>query len=224
MDLLESLNRLCQKNLDDTNEWYTWKINEWNFPVKIDLPEGNQYLRNMALKKALHEAWKNETNKEKRGAIIKYYIKDWGGIARNSEELMAKYMYSTPETLIEFGKNGIASWSKALVIHDPDKYAIFDARVSMSLNCLQIIYDTENKVMYPKLGSRNKTINEGQKLVQSIAKQNHWEKVNTATFYSDYLALIGGIAKNRGSNLATIEMLLFAKAEQLVNQIKTLHS
>lgn len=220
MKLVESLDQFCLENLNETNDWYNWKINEANIPVKVNLPKGNHYLRNIALKYELHNAWKAEPNKEKKGAIIKYYIKNWGGIARNSDELMEEYMFSSPESLIEYGKNGIASWSKALVIHNPDKYAIFDARVSISLNCLQAIYPVTNKILFSNIGSRNQTVIEGQELIKNYSKLHKWGKINKTTFYLEYLSLLREVSKNRNTYLSTVEMLLFAKAEELVNKIK----
>jgi hypothetical protein len=222
MDLFESLNCFCLEYLNETNDWYTWKIDESKIPIDIKLPKGNQYLKNISLKEELHKAWKFESDTKMKGEIIKYYIKDWGGIIRNSDDSMNDYMYSSPDSLIEHGKKGIASWSKALVIHNPEKYAIFDARVSISLNCLQEVYDIKNKVLYPKLGSRNKTIVEGQKIIKQISKQDNWHKVSKSVFYSDYLKLLRNVANSRNNSIATVEMLLFAKAEILVNEIKTL--
>ena len=220
MDIFESLDHFCLENLDETNDWYTWIINESKIPINIKLPIGNQYLKNITLKEELHKAWEAEPDIKKKGKIIKYYIKDWGGIGTNSEDSMKIYMYSSPGTLIKYEKNGIPSWSKALVIHDPQIYAIFDARVSISLNSLQIIYNTANKELFPILASRNKTITEGQRIIKQISKQNNWEKVDKTTFYLNYLTLLKKVARNRNTNLSTIEMLLFAKAESLVNKIK----
>ena len=220
MDIFESLDHFCLENLDETNDWYTWRINESKIPINIKLPIGNQYLKNITLKEELHKAWEAEPDIKKKGKIIKYYIKDWGGIGTNSEDSMKIYMYSSSGTLIKYGKNGIPSWSKALVIHDPQIYAIFDARVSISLNSLQIIYNTANKELFPILASRNKTITEGQRIIKQISKQNNWEKVDKTTFYLNYLTLLKKVARNRNTNLSTIEMLLFAKAESLVNKIK----
>lgn len=220
MKLVESLDQYCFENINETNDWYNWKINENKIPIKVNLPKGNHYSRNLALKFELHKAWKAESNKEKKGVIIKYYIEDWGGIGKNSDDLMKDYMFSSPESLIIYGKNGIASWSKALVIHNPDEFAIFDARVSISLNCLQIISPVSNKILFPNIGSRNQTVKEGQELIKDYSKQNKWEKVNNASFYTEYLSLLREVSRNRKTNLSTIEMLLFAKAEELVNEIK----
>jgi len=219
MYLLESLNSFCLEYFNETNEWYNWKVDESKIPTDIKLPIGNHYFKNISLKEELHKAWKLESDTKKKGEIIEYYIKVWGGIPSNSEYSMNDYMNSSPDSLIEHGKKGIASWSKALVIHNPEKYAIFDARVSISLNCLQIKYDIKNKVLFPMIGSRNKTITKGQKMIKSISKQDNWQKVNKSTFYIDYLKLLSNVANSRNTSIASVEMLLFAKAEILVNEI-----
>ena len=221
MNLFESLNILCKKTLNETNDWYIWReIDESKIPVDIKLPKGNQYLRNIFLKEELHKAWKLEVDPIKKGEIIKYYITVWGGIHSNSDYSMNKYMKSSPESLIELGKKGIASWSKALVIHNPNKYAIFDAKVSISLNCLQIINNINNKVLYPLLSSRNVIISRGKDIIMEKANQGKWWKVDDSKFYFDYLNLLQKIAEMRCTNISTVEMLLFAKAESLVTEIK----
>jgi len=222
MDLFESLNSFCLAHLNETNDWYTWKIDESKIPIDIKLPKGNQYLKNISLKEELHKAWEFESDIKKKKEIIKYYIKDWGGIASNSEYSMNDYTTHSPDFLIAKGKKGIASWSKALVIHNPEKYAIFDARVSISLNCLQIVYDIKDKILFPNLGSRNKTVSEGQKKISQISKQDNWQKVNKSTFYIDYLQLLRNVGNSRKNSIATVEMLLFAKAEMLVNETRIL--
>ncbi|WP_016777000.1 hypothetical protein [Anaerophaga thermohalophila] len=220
MELSDALSNFCSENLDKTNDWYNWKFNEAIIPINVNLPRGNHYLRNIALKEELNKAWISESDTAKRELLVKYYIKDWGGIRRISEEKIKIYANSTPESLIELKEKGIASWSKALVIRNPKEYAIFDARVSTSLNCLQIIYPVENKILFPNLVSRNKTITKGQKTLKIISHLNNWAMVNLKTFYRDYLSLLKKVTQDRNTNISTIEMLLFAKAEELVKRIE----
>jgi len=149
--------------------------------------------------------------------LITYYIKTWGGIKGNKENSLNEYTTQSAERLIQKGTKGIASWSKAICIHDPQKYAIFDARVSISLNCLQIIFNTDNKILYPILLSQNKTITKGNKIIKTLAKNDKWNKANENKFYVDYLNLLGSIASEIKTEIAPIEMLLFAKAEELIN-------
>ena len=52
--------------------------------------------------------------------------------------------------------SGISSFSKILAIKGPDKYAIYDARVAVSLNAIQIIYQISSGVAFPYVLGRNR--------------------------------------------------------------------
>ena len=216
MKLKEVIIDYSKKYLDGENSWYSWKkINESKIPAGIVLKHGNQYLKNIDLKRKLHEHWVNEKTSTKKGEYIQYYISDWGGIRTNSNDSMIEYMTLSPEKLIDKGKKGIASWSKALVVHNPDKYAIFDARVAISLNCIQSIYNTDKKMLFPILSSRNKIIANANKLIKNQANIEKWVKTNESDFYIGYLNLLNDLANTLESDISTVEMLLFAKAEEL---------
>ncbi len=214
--LKDAIVELCNDYFNESNDWYDWRrINETLIPQQITLPEGNQYKKNIALKEKLHSKWKSETDLSRRGELIEYYIKTWGGIKGNKAVAMEEYKTSSDKELIAKGVKGIASWSKALVVHDYNQYAIFDARVSCSLNTLQIIYQTREKKLFPILASQNKRIIIANKKIKSISKERNWIISNQFTFYNDYLELLSGVANELNSNISTVEMLLFAKAEEL---------
>ena len=129
---------------------------------------------------------------------------------------MEEYSKLSASQLIKNGKKGIASWSKAIVVHDPNEYAIFDARVAISLNCIQKLYGLNDAVLFPVLPSRNKIVALGNKLIKATAKSESWEKAYEENFYTQYLKILNYVAKELNSDISTIEMLLFAKAEELV--------
>lgn len=219
MTLNDSIIKICKENFTEENDWYSWReINESKLPDSIILPKGNQFAKNMALKEALHSKWKNEPNIEKREEYIEYYIKAWGGIKTNRANSMNEYKTKSAEELIKKGRQGIASWSKALVLHDHNQYAIFDARVAISLNCLQMIDSVDNKILYPILASRNSTIIPASKKLKAIAKIEGWDNCDDSTFYRDYLELLKKTANELNTNISTVEMLLFAKAEELIHK------
>lgn len=221
MNLKNAIVTISSTCFDNTNDWYNWrKINESALPQDIELPEGNQYKKNIALKAKLHEKWKSEIELSRKGELIEYYIKTWGGIKGNKLLALEEYKTSSDKELIEKGVKGIASWSKALVLHDCNKYAIFDARVSCSLNALQIIYETKEKKLYPILASQNKRIINANKTLKSIAKESNWIKANEHTFYEEYLELLNLCANELNTTISTVEMLLFAKAEELIEKAK----
>ena len=206
--------------INSENNWYNWReINEEKLPNGIKLPNGNQYIKNIALKNELNKKWKNSNSQEEKNELIKYYIAVWGGIHTNSSESMKEYStLSASQLIISKKKQGIASCSKAIVIHNPNQYAIFDARVSISLNCIQKQYDLSHKILFPLLSSRNKVIDFGNKLVKKVAKFENWDIVQESSFYLDYLEILRTVSVQLNTNISTIEMLLFAKSENLVER------
>ena len=166
--LTEIIVEYSKKYVNENNDWYNWReINEDKLPMGIELPEGNQYLKNVVLKKELNKKWKESQNVEDKLILIKYYIATWGGIHTNSLESMEEYSKLSASQLIKNGKKGIASWSKAIVVHDPNEFAIFDARVAISLNCIQKLYGLNDAVLFPVLPSRNKIVALGNKLIKA---------------------------------------------------------
>ena len=215
--LTEIIVKYSKKYVNENNDWYNWReINEDKLPMGIELPKGNQYLKNVILKKELNKKWKESQSDEDKLILIKYYIATWGGIHTNSSESMEEYSKLSASQLIKNGKKGIASWSKAIVVHDPNEYAIFDARVAISLNCIQKLYGLNDAVLFPVLPSRNKIVALGNKLIKATAKSESWEKAYEENFYTQYLKILNYVAKELNSDISTIEMLLFAKAEELV--------
>lgn len=224
MDIIDAIFNIANKKIDSSNDWYYWRpVNEKNLynKIGISLHNGNQYKKNVELKRVLHDKWKKSDKTEKYN-IVKYYISDWGGIHGNSEASLVEYADSSPESLIGKGKDGIASWSKALCIYNPEKYAIFDARVSAAINAIQLIYSISDPVMYPILPSRNKTILS----INRKYKKYFSKKKEDESFYHDYLSIIGAVScklteSSKNSYIYDVEMLLFSMAEELVEKVQT---
>ena len=217
--LIKTITDYSKEHIDALNDWYSWReINEEKLPLGIELPKGNQYIKNLSLKKQLNKCWRETQDNKVKFELIEYYISTWGGIRTNSEESMMEYSTLSATQLIKLGKKGIASWSKAIVVHDPDEYAIFDARVAISLNCIQMIHKLHEPMLFPILPSRNKKVALGNKLIRKIAKAKSWTKAYDETFYKQYLNILKSAANELDSDISTIEMLLFAKAEELVDK------
>ncbi|BDB56459.1 hypothetical protein [Flavobacterium ammonificans] len=219
-ELKNILLEFSQTHLTENNGWFNWCVNENHLPKNIILPDGNNYSKNISLKKQLHTLWKNEKNETIKGDLIEYYIVKWGGIKTNGVASLNIYRSNNAEELILKGNQGVASWSKALVVHDWNNYAIFDARVSCSLNILQILSNNEAKILFPILSSRNNLIKKGNSEIKEISRIENWSRLSNRIFYEEYIKLLKSVAKELNSNISTIEMLLFAKAEVLVNELQ----
>lgn len=221
MDLLESLFEFAKAHIDSENTWYDYDFDTFRIPVDMTIYGGTSYHRNVALKYALHEHWKGG-DEDTKAKVIRWFICEWGRIRGHKEETMKCYANSDPNDLISWGKYGVASWSKALSIYDPDRYAIFDARVSTSLNALQIISGVENPTLFPVLPSQNSKISKGNRLFPGYAASKRWHKLQNSTFYRLYIRLLeqtlAKMPEMDKMGIYTIEMLLFSYAEELLKR------
>ena len=212
-ELKKILIKFCTENLKTDSDWYHWAIKDEYLPRGIELSNDSRIQRNLSLKEQLHSKWSKSDDKTKE-ELIEYYIIRWGGIRGNKKETLDIYKKSLSRELIKRGVNGVSSWSKALVLHDCNKYAIFDARVSISLNYLQVINNTKDKILFPILPSQNKEITTANRKLKEISKD--WKKVGNNEFYSLYLELLYVTAKELNTNISIIEMLLFARSTDVI--------
>ena len=194
---------------------YKWKINCTKLPKGIELKENKSlFHQNLNLKHELTKRYKKvEKDKKEIKKVIKYYISDWGGIHTNSDTTLRSYCEKSPVDIIKNGKKGIASWSKALTVLNYREYAIFDARVSVSLNGLILQQLDKNSRFFPIMPSRNNAIKEfNQKLSRKLNKQDF---IDSDLFYQMYLDIIKMVARELNVGISEIEMCLFAYAEEI---------
>jgi hypothetical protein len=136
----------------------------------------------------------------------------------NREEKLRGYIAVTADELAGSGTAGVASWSKLLAIRDPERFAIFDARVSVALNALQIVQNHERPIFFPSLPSKNTKIG---KFHDWMRDRDHGDahKAFPARAYGIYLRVLAEVAQQlRLKAIDEVEMLLFAQAEDLALQ------
>ncbi len=220
MELKHLVRDLGARTFDDTNDWYRWRpIDAKRVPDDVSLPEGNEYQQNLALKRALARAYR-DGDEGRRVELTAYYVRDWGGIRSNRPDKLHRYALASPAELVALGDAGVASWSKALCIRDPETFAIYDNRVAFSLAALQALQIDGQGVLFPTLGSsRNKQIKAALLLVLRIAEGRRWRREPVTTYYRSYLRLLGEVATELGVALASVEMLLFAAAPGLATAV-----
>lgn len=68
-----------------------------------------------------------------------------GGVYDREVTLRANIALSEEE-LAGHGTSGVATWSKLLAIQSPERFAIFDARVSVAFDALQVVQDHERAI------------------------------------------------------------------------------
>lgn len=219
MTLENILDDFVRGKLTETNDWYSWRsINPKHLPKGITLQKGNQFSQNVELKLRLHELWTNTTDENIRYELAQYYVAVWGGVRGNSQKTLESYVREKPVDTIKRGHKGVASWSKLLCVRNPEDYAIFDARVSVALNSLQVSGNVSNPFLFPLLSSRNRVIKDGNRQIRDFAERSKWNMEN-ADFYCEYIKLLKAVAKKQNPTVPiyTVEMLLFSQAEILLS-------
>ena len=215
MNLLEAIVNYAQAHLTPNNDWYAWKkINASYFPQGIVVPPGNQYTQNVTLKQSLSALYA-AGDEDRRFELTRYYIVNWGGVRGNKVEKLRTYALAQPAELIANGSKGIASWSKALCVRNPNIYAIYDARVALALNCLQEAYQVDTPKLFPLLTGQNKAVNNGVEKMRKHAQDNQWETIPEQDFYCLYNENLSRAAKMMEIEIYTLEMLLFSKVLDL---------
>ena len=199
------------------DELYNWNIPEI-VPFGLFKRQTDSCARaNMRLRRFLAEAWRNKA--AQRIEIAQWYVSVWGGIRANKNGTIAKYV-SLPETeLAASGPQGVATWSKILAVRNPDTYPIYDARVCASLSAVQFINRIESPILFPQVPSRNSKIIGFQEWINR-KPSGSVTKVRRHRAYGDYVSLLSTVAKKSGlTSPEEVEMVLFANAETLVDQI-----
>jgi hypothetical protein len=198
---------------------YQFKINLAKVPVPIVFPIKKPYQENLALKTGLHNAWIVSPLNIK-GDIIEYYIKTWGGIKGNNINTMNQFRTQSTFQLLKRGYKGISSWSKALVIHNPEDYFIYDSRVALSINWLQKKYNLPNDFKFEIPKSQSKGVSKAIKELNTNKNWNIWKNIiQPNDTYEVYLELLNLISTNTGYSKSKIEMILFSIAPSLADEI-----
>jgi hypothetical protein len=198
---------------------YQFNFNQSHVPIPIIFNSTKPFERNIELKNGLHNTW-NMSPLITKGDIIEYYISTWGHINGNNAATMNLYRTQTTNQLLARGYNGISSWSKALVIHNPGNYFIYDSRVALTINWLQKKYGLINDYKFQIPPSQAKGVAKAARLLDSNVNWNVWRNVILPDdTYLKYLELLDLISINTNYSKSKIEMILFAIAPSLADEI-----
>lgn len=187
------------------------------------------YEKNVALKLLISGAIQRQNIDLDR--LATWIITTWGGIPKLSK--------STPDYIKnaiskEYPKKltGVASYSKLFAMFYPEEFAIYDARVAVSLNIIQLLSPHTNVIFFPYLSGRNKitgyqSTNQGFSRMPEFSRKNIaktssklWESMPNGAVYSNFNQIINSVCTSNNWKLYDVEMLLFSKAEDLVRQLQ----
>lgn len=206
-------------NASSISENYTWKFDQKILATRFHLStDGENWCeKTRALKRGLARTW--TLHPERRMDVADYAVRVWGGVKRNAAVTLQRYVEIISDGKLPENHKGIASWSKVAAFSNPDLYAIFDARVSFSLNAIQVIYGGEDFFWFPQLPGRNNLLNASWPFLKSIAVKNSWHVVESPEVYSVYINLLRAVSVKIGIDLEEVEMLLFSNAEKLAREM-----
>lgn len=214
MNFQKTLNAYLLEHFNQVKCSYKWPFSTKAFPLPYTKNSTNDYQNSLDLREFIHQ--KIKAKSEKSIDLQIWYVKDWGGVRTNRESTFEEYLHTPSEDLIrKKGEKGIASWSKLLSLRDPSTFAIYDARVAMSLNTISLICSSKSNTFFPQLPSRNKKIVAAQAVIKSLAKSKNLNF--DSGFYKNYLNTLNQSVIECGNkfDIQTAEMVLFANAEDL---------
>lgn len=184
-----------------------------------DSAEKNIHLHSM-LSNALRDK-----NHATRFAAIEWVVYDWGHVRRATSDKhhawpkeLGSYAKATVDSFIASNyQDRIASWSKVLAFADASKYAIYDARVAMTLNAMLDELDFFHRFYMPPPSSK-KLQKVFSDIKQSVAAKNPDEKPKYMGYF-DYMELLHAIvARGAAKSVLEVEMKLFANAKVYANK------
>lgn len=200
--------------------------NYWPIPNVPGFSQSKEqsYRANVDLKHYLHEKWHSLPEEDKL-EWAKIIVADWGGVRGNHPKTIKKYVYEVNKMNPTTPIYGVASYSKVFSIVHIEKYAIYDARVAVSLNAIQFIYGVNEGLAFNYISGRNNTTgHSGKKIgfvyqepfkVKSLV-QNGWTRIKRDETYHMYLQTLRHCLKDFPQyRLYDLEMALFANAEHL---------
>lgn len=178
----------------------------------------NTAVQNIQLRSLLSPVLKS-TDTKIRLKAMRWVIYDWGhvrgrrGSERDWPEQFASYEADVIDSFIQDNyRYRIASWSKALAFADGTKYAIYDARVAMSLNSILDKVGHDRKFYMPPPSSDD--LGEVFKVVRDHVSTQYAVKRPAYMGYTEYMRLLNAIVKEKlAPNVLEVEMRLFANSD-----------
>ena len=216
MKFQEALNCYLLENLNQIQSGYKWDFTTNKFPISYKKKSTNDYQNSLDLREFIHQKVKFKSEFSDEFQV--WYVKEWGGVKSNKTLTFDDYLISSSEELINRGQKGVASWSKMLSVRDPSKYAIYDARVAVSLNTISLLFSEESNLFFPQLSSRNNKIIAAQQSIKKYIKLKNLNIIND--FYNSYLYFLRKAVNDceRKFDIQTAEMILFANAEEMAKK------
>ena len=142
------------RGLEAAKRDYSWDLPRMSFDSTPLHTNKTSFEANVKLKTRLNEVW--NANPNLRREIVEWVVAIWDGIKGNQPQTLDFYCSRASREDPSTPFSRISSFSKILAIKDPDKYAIYDARVVINLNAIQMIYQVSSGMAFPYVSGRNR--------------------------------------------------------------------
>jgi hypothetical protein len=192
--------------------------------------EKDNWRRNVKLRYKLSEHWKylvKQGNLNDALAITSWLIKNWGGIKNISDATVEEHFADAVYRKYYLPFEHISSKSKALALVEPEKLQIYDARVAVSLNVIQLVADTEVRLYFAIPSTQIRSIQHNEDCFQARLPQAAFEELDFVPvpfedIYSIYTQLLLKIARDMQLSPVEVEMSLFGLAFEFSEVPETL--
>ncbi len=192
--------------------------------------EKDNWRRNVKLRYKLSEHWKHLIEQDKLNdalAVTRWIIKSWGGIKNISDFTISEHFADAVYKKHFLPFEHISSKSKALALIEPEKLQIYDARVAVSLNVMQLAADTEVRMYFEIPSTQIRSIQHNEDCFQARMPQAAFAEfdfvpVPLEDIYSVYTQLLLKIARDMQLSPVEVEMWLFGLAFEFSEVPETL--
>ncbi|MGL4324480.1 MAG: hypothetical protein ACRCTD_10620 [Beijerinckiaceae bacterium] len=174
---------------------------------------------NVEIRRSFSEAWKSV---QQQGAIARWIIGDWGGIGGNKDTKIERIL-EICNSRSDHPFDGISSYSKVLSFLEPEGFFVYDSRVALSLNWIQICLGKRATYFHIPL-SQAKNALMASLICESSYASYFSEIVHKDKIYQRYIEFIKEVAKYANKPPLEIEMFLFSYAEVAECEILNAHN
>lgn len=217
---------------------YDWKLTSYQInnlrELIEDLPKDLFYVDNATTSRALRKYITKPLrcgDINTRNSIARWIISVWGGIRGNRNSTICDYVeklkdFDVPAVekfVLEQRNCGISSWSKLLAFADSDRYAIYDLRTAVALNCA--LTQCKNSVSFAMPPGRGSTIS----YAANILRNQRFECGIRGNWlgYKDYMSLLQRFVKIGGPSgpvdVLCAEMVIFANSPKIAAEFISAH-
>jgi hypothetical protein len=213
---LEPYQDLGVRNVSHRYEWpkkgKPLELPEW---FGVDQLSGSSFQRNVQLKELGPRLWNTVDHRK----LADWIVSDWGGIRGNKQQTIDAFVSRIDSGDLPNELKGVATYSKIVALVFPEDFCIYDARVAVSLNCIQML-DSHRRPGYffPYLPSQNKKINSFIKKANKLSfLRSGWKQIAPDMSYATYNALLSELCHDHSIETKfLLEMSLFIDCEDLI--------